>query len=123
MSFADDIQDIVEDVFDIDIINDLLTSVTYVHHTADPSYVTSTRTVTSYTIDKPLDMMLSGYETKEVNGKSILNTDIKALFPQNNLDVTPNINGTVTIDSTSHEIVAIGKDVAASMWKFQLRKS
>lgn len=122
MSLKTDLQNIVEDVYEVLDDEEFLTTVTFTMHTANPTYDPTTRTVTSSTTDYSVNMLLSNYHQTEVDNVSIMGTDRKASIPQNDLTPTPNLKCTVTINDIVHEIIDIGKDVADTLWIFQLRK-
>jgi len=103
-------------------VSGLTTAVTYTAHTANPAYDPATRTVTESTAAYAVSMVLTSYEQREIDNRSVMGTDIKAIIAQNDLTPTPTLKDTVTIAGVKHEIVNIGQDPAGAIWKFQLRK-
>ena len=122
MTLKTDIQKIVEDIFVSVDTWGLTTSVTYVHHTGNPTYDPDTRVSTLSTTNYPVEMLLTSFENKEIDNIVIMGTDRKAMIASRDLTPTPSLKDTITISSVTHEIINIRKDPADAMWIFQIRK-
>jgi len=122
MTLKTDIQKIVKDVFASVDTWGFATSVTYIHHTGNPTYDPETRVTTAATTSYSVKMLLTSYENKEIDNVVIMGTDKKAMIASKDLAPTPSLKDTITIDSVTHEIMNIEKDPADAMWVFQIRK-
>jgi len=100
------------------------TSVTYRSKTnINPSFEPSTGTITdSYTDYTDVEFIFLKYEVKEIDGKSILRNDRKAIIPVTNLTPTPKRDDIILLSSIPWNVVEFNTDPADALWEFQLRK-
>ena len=92
----------------------------------------TTNTVTDpYDIYENIDMILTNYMQQEVDGDSILTTDLKAMCLVDDLDFIPKMQDVVVREEVHNdgsysyvvwEIIFVKKDAADAVWTFQLRR-
>lgn len=96
------------------------------------AYTSSVYNVSAGTLDHEkglyqFDVIFSDYRASQVDGKAILNTDIKATAPQNDVIFTPGQHDTIQCieagSSVIYEVLNFEQDAAGALWVFQLRKS
>jgi hypothetical protein len=93
----------------------------------NPTYTPSTNTVTDRYTDYTVNMIFESYISREIDNRTVLATDQKALIPVDNLTPTPKINDEVIVDKgetteVNWDIVHIHKDPADALYTFQIRK-
>ena len=99
------------------------------------TYTPSTNTISNpYRQHRNIQMIFTDYNIKEVDGQTVLATDIKAKCLVNDLDdipATPKMNDEIIrieYDSDKNpsdvvwNIINLGKDAADAVWTFQIRR-
>lgn len=90
---------------------------------SNPAYNPSTDSVTDSYTDYTVNALPSGYDTKEIDGRTILNTDEKLMILVEDLpSITPKRNDQIIRDSVTWEIESVHKDPADALWTLQIRK-
>lgn len=70
-----------------------------------------------------VDLVLTKYSSREIDGEVILATDRKAIVLQSALGtLVPKTTDSIMISGVSWKIVSIGQDAAGATWIFQLRR-
>jgi len=68
-------------------------------------------------------MLFLDWSVNEVDGVTVLPTDMKAQIPVENMSVTPNLKCKIEHNSVDLDIKNIKTDPAKAIWTFQLRQS
>lgn len=101
-------------------IGNIPESVTY--RRTSSSYNTATGTNTITNTDYTISVVFSKYNNFEIDKQVVLATDIKALFKQSSLSITPNVaTDKIIRSSKTYTILNIGQDPAAATYTLQLR--
>lgn len=90
------------------------------------TYNTSTGVVNAQDSGYLISAIFSNYKNSQVDGKKILNTDVRMLLPQNDLPIEPAAHDFIirleANASIKYEALSIEKDPAGALWMIQLRK-
>lgn len=90
---------------------------------ANPAYNPTTDSVTDTYTDYDVNAIPSGYDSREVNNQTILDTDEKVKILVDDIsNVTPKRNDQVVRDSVTWEVIHVHKDPADAVWTLQIRK-
>jgi hypothetical protein len=91
---------------------------------SNPSYNPTSDSITDSYTDYTVNALPSGYNSREVNGDTILDTDEKLQILVEDLEnVTPKRNDLVLRgDSVRWEVIHVHKDAADALWTLQVRK-
>ena len=103
---------------------DIKTSITYRSKTnSNPSFNPSTGVITDpYTDYTDIKFIFLKYESREIDGKSILKNDMKGIIPVLNLTPTPKRDDQIILNSVLWNVIAYEKDPADALWEIQFRK-
>lgn len=103
-------------------IADILETVTYTSK-PNPGYTPATGTVSNTNTTYPADFLITTYSMREIDGRSILATDYKAMIPCRNLTPVPSTRDTITRSSGAIlKVQRITTDPAGAIWELQLRQ-
>ena len=114
------IQNAVKSIFTA--VGDIAKTATY---TINPnsSYNPVTGAVTTTGTAQTISVIRDEYQSNEIDGQSILNTDVRFLTPVVDFTGTPTTNDTITIDGVTYNVVGMPeKDPADAMYVIQARK-
>jgi hypothetical protein len=89
---------------------------------SNPTYNPTTDAVTDSYTDYTVNSIPSGYDTREINNQTILDTDEKVKILVADLSVTPKRNDLVVRDSVIWEVISVHKDPADAVWTLQIRR-
>lgn len=107
-------------------LDDIVESVTYRSKTSSTGdyYPAIGKVVPKYTDYASVEMAMVRYKQEEIDDKTILNTDMKAIVPSLDLTPTPKVADQIIRANTSTwEIIGIQQDPAEAVWIFQIRKA
>jgi hypothetical protein len=103
-------------------IGDLLEDVTYTSR-GNPVKNTSTGAVTNTDVDYPVDMLITDYDVREIDGQNVLAYDAKVMVPCVSLTPAPSTRDFITrADGTILKIMNFKRDPAEAMWEIQARR-
>jgi hypothetical protein len=89
---------------------------------SNPNYDPVTDTVSDAYTDYTVDILPSGYNSREVDGQTVLITDEKAKILVTDISVDPKRNDQIVRDSVKWEIINVHKDAADAVWTLQIRR-
>jgi hypothetical protein len=89
---------------------------------SNPEYDPATDTVSDAYTDYTVNIIPSGYNSREVDGQTILATDEKAKILVADLTVDPKRNDQLVRDSVVWEVENVHKDPADAVWTLQIRR-
>jgi hypothetical protein len=90
---------------------------------SNPSYTPSSDTISDSYTDYTVNAIPSGYDSREVNGRTILDTDEKIkILVADITNITPKRTDQIVRDSVVWEIENVHKDPADAVWTLQVRK-
>lgn len=90
---------------------------------SNPTYNPTTDSITDSYTDYTVNIIPSGYDSREINNQTILDTDEKAKILVDDIaNITPKRNDQVVRNSVVWEIVSTHKDPADAVWTLQIRR-
>jgi hypothetical protein len=89
---------------------------------SNPTYNPTTDAVTDSYTDYTVNIIPSGYDSREINNQTILDTDEKVKILVADLSITPKRNDQVIRNSVTWEVVSVHKDPADAVWTLQIRR-
>ena len=89
---------------------------------ANPVFNPTTDTISDAYSDYSVNIVPSGYNSKEADGHTVLITDEKAKILVDDLSVDPKRNDQLVRNSVVWEVVNIHKDPADAVWTLQIRR-
>jgi len=105
-----------------DVFDDIAVTATFSHVSGSPVYNPTTGIATAATVDSTIKVILDNYGAKDVDGVNILQTDMTAMVPVENISVTPSVHDFFTIGSERWNIIDKKTDAAEAIWLLQVRK-
>ena len=105
-----------------EVSGNIKTSVTYTHVTANASYNPATGAVSTSATNYTVSVIFDEYESEDVDGVTILNTDQIAMIPVENLPIIPSNHDYMEADSKRWNVVNKKVDPANALWILQTRK-
>jgi hypothetical protein len=89
---------------------------------SNPTYNPTTDVISDSYQDYPVAAIASGYDSREINNTTILDTDEKIKILVSSLSVDPKRNDQIIRDSVKWEIKNVHKDPANAIWTLQIRR-
>jgi len=107
-----------------DAVGDIPESVTYRSKTnASSSYDPTTGTVTDAYTDYSVSMIIGPSQSRQNDGRAILEMDCDAMIAVDDLTPTPKLHDQILRNtSEAWDIVWFKTDAAQALWTFQIRK-
>ena len=98
-----------------------LQEVTYNSNPA-PTMNYTTGAITQTATTETVDMLITGFDTREIDGMHIAASDEQALIPQASLTATPTNRDTITYDNIEREVYLLGARGNGTFWRLRLRR-
>jgi hypothetical protein len=89
---------------------------------SNPVFDPATDTISDAYSDQSVNIVPSGYDSREVDGQTVLITDEKAKILVADLTVDPKRNDQIVRNSVVWEVINIHKDPANAVWTLQIRR-